>query len=118
MDISFEDEDYEAQQAAILSPLAIDKIENLSEQILSQEELDKLVGKTGKDLQDAGWTFGGQDLSTMEFWMNYGAFSYTVVFDGSVPESDWETFEAETGTADMTVKSATYNSLGDATNVE
>lgn len=118
MDIDFSDEDYEAQQEAIVRPLEISEIETLNDQILSQEELDALVGKTGQELQDAGWTYGGHDLDTMEFWMNYGPFVYTVVFDGEVDEADYETFDDEAGTKDMVVKSAEYNSLGDATEIE
>ena len=116
--ISYEDQDYEAQQNEIVSPLAIAKIENLNEQMLSQEDMDALVGKTGKELQDEGWTFSGHDLEKMEFWMNYGPFLYTVTMDGTVEEKDWETFNDETDTKDMKVKSVEFNSLGEATNIE
>jgi predicted small secreted protein len=117
-DIDYSDDDYEAQQEAILSPVAIDTMENLSEQILSQEELDKLIGMTGQEMQDAGWTFSGHDLEKMEFWMQKGPFVYSVFFDGEVSEDDYDSFEDETGTKDMTVKKAEFNSLGDATNLE
>ena len=118
MDIDYMDDDYEEQQKKILSPLVIDQIDDLSLQMLSQEELDALVGKTGQDLQDAGWTYGGHDLETMEFWMDYGPFDYTVVFDGEVTEAEYETFDDEKDTRTMTVKSARFNTLGDATNIE
>ena len=117
-DIEFDDPDYEEKQNAIVSPLAIDEIENLSEQIPGQDELDAYVGKTGQELMDAGWNFTGHNLEDMEFWMDYGPFEYTVVFDGEVAEADYENFMDEEGTKDMTVKSVVYNGLGDATNIE
>ena len=118
MDIDYMDDDYEEQQKNILSPLVIDQIDNLSLQMLSREELDALVGKTGQDLQDAGWTCSGHNLDGMEFWMEYGPFVYTVVFDGNVPESEYEPFDDVEDTRTMTVKSVRFNGLGDATNIE
>jgi hypothetical protein len=118
INIDITNEGYEKKQNAIVAPLKIDKIENLNETILSQEELDALKGKTGQELQDEGWTFNGYDLYDMVFWMNYGAFQYNVKFDGQVPESEWETYVAETGTKDLKVVSAEFSCLGDATNIE
>lgn len=117
-DVDFSEPDYEAKQQAIVAPLKIDEIENLNDQILSQEELDALAGKTGQELQDDGWTFSGHDLETMEFWMNYGPFIYTVAFDGEVAEADYDSFEDESGTRDLKVKSAQFYTLGNATDIE
>lgn len=117
-DISFDDEDYEEKQNAIVAPLAIDEVENLSEQIPAKDELDAFVGKTGQELMDDGWSFAGHDLETMEFWMYHGPFAYTVVFDGEVAEADYESFTDEEDAKDMKVKSVTFNGLGDATNIE
>lgn len=118
MDIDFMDDDYEEQQKNILSTLVIDRIDNLSLQMLSREELDALVGKTGQDLQDAGWICTGHNLEDMEFWMEYAPFVYTVVFDGEVPEAEYETFDDEEDTREMIVKQVKFNGLGDATNIE
>lgn len=98
--------------------MEIEKIENLNETILSQEELDALMGKTGQELLDDGWVWTGHDLEAMEFWMQKGAFTYTIVFDGKVDEADYDTFDAEEGIREMTVKSAAFYELGDATNIE
>ena len=81
-DIDFADEDYEEQQNAIVESLEIEEIVNLNDQMLSQEDLDALVGKTGQELMDEGWTFSGHDLEAMEFWMGYGPFVYTVTSRG------------------------------------
>ena len=119
MKVDFADEDYQEQQNKIVAPLKIDKIEDLSDQLISQEELDKLVGKTGKELVEDGWTYNGSYfLEEMQFELNKGPFVYMFVFDGSVDEKDYEDYDAEKGTRDMKVKSATFSALGDATNIE
>lgn len=119
IDIDILEDGYEEKQQALISDVEIDEIENLNDQILSSEECDALVGKTGQELQDAGWRFGdGHSLESMEFWANYGPFTYTVVFDGEVPESEYETFDDENDTKDMTVKSVEFMSIGDATTIE
>ena len=119
VDIDFADDDYEDQQKKILAPLKIEKIENLSEQILPQDELNALVGKTGKELLDDGWVCtGNYDLEAKEFYLDHGLFRYLVTFDGEIAVKDVEDFDEEAGIQDLTVKSAEFNTLGDATNIE
>ena len=97
--------------------MEIDKLENLSDTVIPQEELDKLVGKTGEELINDGWNAGmGYNLETMEFYLNKGAFEYTVVFDGKLENSD--DFDEEEAIKPLVVKSVTLNGIGDATNVE
>lgn len=118
MDIEFDDEDYDAKQHAIIDPLEITKIENLNEQMLSRDELDDLVGKTGKELVDEGWNYqGSYDLDAMEVWMDYGPFDYSVRFEGGGLENS-DDFDIEEATRDMKVKSAEFSALGDATTIE
>ena len=118
-DLDFSDEDYDTKYAELVKPLAIDKIEELNDQILSEDEMDALVGKTGQELLDDGWSSGyGYNLESMEFWMNYGPFNYTVVFDGEVAEEDYEDFDDEEDIKDMVVKSVAFVGLGDATDIE
>ena len=101
----------------LLAPIEITKMEDLTEQILTEDERKALVGKTGQELMDAGWYSSGYNLETMEFWMNYGPFLYTVVFDGKVEEADWADFKEEM-IGDMTVRSVEFLMLGDATIIE
>lgn len=116
-DLDFDDKDYESKLKDIVSPLTIDKLENLNDTVIPQEELDKLVGKTGEDLLNDGWSSGmGYNLETMEFWLNKGAFEYTVVFDGKLENSD--DFNEEEAIKPLVIKSVTLNGIGDATNVE
>lgn len=118
MDLDILEEDYEKKRNKLISPLKIDKMENLSEQIMTREEMDSWIGKTGQELIDAKWYTNGHNLETMEFWLGYGPFVYTVVFDGEVAEKDYEDFDDEEDIKDFTVKSVEYDSIGDATNIE
>ena len=92
-------------------------VEDLTGQKLTQEEMDALAGKTGRELMEAGWYTNGYNLEDMEFWMGYGPFEYTVAFNEKVAEENWDTFEEE-DIADMTVKSVTFLALGNATDIE
>ena len=119
MDIDFSQEDYEKQQEDIIRPLEVEKIENLSDQILSQDELDALVGKTGQELQDEGWTGGGSfNLETGEVWMDKGPFEYSVIFDGDLSGENTDDIDIMEATKDLKVKSIEFSSIGDATNLE
>ena len=108
--IDFEDEDRDEKVNELLKPLEITRKDNFSELIIPQEELDKLVGKTGQDLLDDGWYSGGYNLEDMEFWMYKDPFMYTVVFEGTAePTEDGDDNEM---IKDLKVKSVTYTSLG------
>lgn len=116
--IDFMDPDYDNKYAEVISSLEITKVKDITDEMLTREELDALVGKTGKELFDNGWYNSGYNSETMEFWMGYGPFTYLIIFDGEIPESELETFVAEEGTLEMTVKSADFYSLGDITYAE
>ena len=82
--------DRDKQERELLGPIVIDKIENLSEQIPPQSELDKLIGKTGKELLADGWmTSGCYDLEEMVFGMDKGMFSYDVSFESNGVKLDY-----------------------------
>ena len=113
-EIDYSDPDHEEKENEILAPLPIDEIENLSEELLTGEEMKALVGKTGQDLLNDGWTCDGYNLDKMEFWMEYGPFLYTVVFNEKIAEADYDSFRDE-DIGDLTVRSVTFLTLGDAT---
>ena len=116
MDIDYSDSNYEEEENKIISEFKIDSAECLNDQILSREEMDGFVGKTGQELFDAGWKEGmGYNYETMEFWLNYGPFEYTVVFDGEATEADFETKSVEEILKDFPVKSIEFSTIGDAT---
>ena len=113
LDVS--DEKYDEKAKEMLGSLEVTKLENLTEMIPPQEELDKLVGKTGQDLLDDGWTFWSWDLESMEFGMYKGPFAYTVIFEGTLKNTD-DFDEAEAGA--LTVNAISYDGIGDATVIE
>ena len=113
------DENYEKNEMELVSGLEITSRENLNDQILPQEELDALVGKTGQELFDAGWREGSfYNTETLEVSLEYGPFSYKMQFDGEVPPEDAEDFDVYTGLADKKVLDAAFEGLGDATYME
>jgi len=114
-DLDWGDEEYEKKRDELIAPLEIIRLDRLDEQRLPQQELDALVGKTGGELLDSGWSSGGWNLDNMEFWMNYGPFCYTVVMEGSV--DNYEDFEDEDINS-LVVKSVACEGIGDATNIE
>lgn len=117
--VDYSNEDYQKLENDIISPLEIVERENMTDRILSQEELDKLVGKTGKELADAGWNEGyGFNASELEFWLDYGPFCYAVKFEGELSGSAEDVVDVMEAIQDLTVKSASFLSMGDATNWE
>lgn len=113
------DEDHDATVEEMLSPLKVVSIENLSEKIPSQEELDKLIGATGQELFDDEWTYWFYDLDEMKAGLYHGLFAYDVEFnyDGD-PMENTDDFDFYKEFADLTVKSVTFSGLGDAADPE
>ena len=114
-ELSFSDPDYNVKFAELLSPLTIDSCENLTDLIPAQEELDKLIGRTGRDLLDDGWYVCFYEYGKPECSMNHGVFTYKVVFDDALPAGNDDVDEA---IAPLTVRSVTYDGVGDATYLE
>ena len=88
--IDFFDEERDDKQQALLSPLPVTRVGDLSACRLSQAELDALVGKTGQELLDMGFEYGmGYSFwDDTQFYMNNGLFSYTVYMNEKVPERE------------------------------
>ena len=112
LSLNFDDPDYQKKFIDLLSPMAIEKVENLTEQKPSQEVLDALAGRTGADLLNDGWTCVGWSLDDMTCEMYHGPFDFTVVFEGEVRDKD--AFE-EDDIRLLKVVSVTCNGIGDPT---
>ena len=109
------DEDYAAKEEALISPLAVTKCENLNEQMLSDDETEALVGKTGAELLNSGWTVGmGYNLDSMEFYWEYGPFQYTVTFEKLEQLENTDDFDEEAAVAELKVASVAFNGLGNS----
>lgn len=111
--LDFSEDDYEDKLNELISPLEIERHENLSTAIPSQKLLDELIGKTGEELLNDGWDVVGYFLDEMKFYMNHGLFEYAVTFDGKLTYS--EDFDEYEEIKPLKVKSVAYESLGNAT---
>lgn len=91
--IEFDDPEHDQKVDEALADLELLSAEDITDTKLSQEELDAYVGKTGQDMLDAGFEFsyysmyGGEDTDAT---MDYGYFSYEVIFDTTVTEDQTE----------------------------
>ncbi len=116
MNIDFTEDDYEEQENKLISTFEIIDRQLMDDLILSQDELNALAGKTGQELFDAGWENGyGYNLEDSEFWLDYGPFCYSVIFEGEFQEND-EIYDTYEYIFDRTVKSAKFRSIGDINN--
>ena len=110
------DDDYDKNLSELISPLTIKTIEDLSKDIPAKEELDKLVGKTGKQLLDDGWSIWGYDLDSMQFSMHHGIYAYQVTFEKPAkPLENTDDFDEEAAIAALKVVSVAFDGIGDAT---
>lgn len=109
------DEHYDEKVIEAVAPLPIAQLENLTERIPTQTELDALIGKTGQELKDEGWTISGWQLDDMEFTLEHGPFAYTVVMEGDYTPNENYDFDEDADFGPLKVKSVTYYGIGDAT---
>lgn len=109
-ELDWDDEKYDEKVNALVSPLKITQIENLTANIPSQEELDKLIGKTAEELFNDGWYCSGWNLDEMIFYMNCGAYSFDMVLEGDVKSPD--DFDDE-DVGPLVVKSVTFTDIRD-----
>ena len=109
------DEDHEQKEKELVSPLTVTKCENLNEKKLSDDDMAALVGKTGAELFDSGWTTGmGYDLESMEFYLEYAPFMYTVTFEKQEQLENTDDFDEEAAVASLKVVSVSFSGLGNS----
>ena len=109
------DEDHEEKEKELVSPLKVTKCENLNEKKLSDDDMTALVGKTGAELFDSGWTTGmGYDLESMEFYLEYAPFMYTVTFEKQEQLENTDDFDEEAAVASLKVVSVSFSGLGNS----
>ena len=114
-ELDFMDEQYNEKLADILKDAKLVEIKDISDGMMPQADLDKFVGKTGKDLIEAGFESGSSyfiNEDQIEIKLANGFYEYAVQFAGEVtPEALDEDFDA--AIADLTVKSITYSNISD-----
>ena len=114
------DDDYDEKLKDIVSDIAVTKFENLTELMLTEEEIKALIGKTGEDLMNDGFDpCSGYNLDTMEFYMERTPFSYTVTFEAEEPLENNDDFDEYEAIRPLKVKAVEFTGLGDtATDIE
>lgn len=115
-DLDFEDPEYDKKMNELLAPIPVVSIDNLNENLPTQEEADQYLGKTGQELMDDGWYVSFYNLEEMKFGMVKGAYSYDITFEGEIENPD--TFDEYTDMGGLTVKSISCDGIGDATYIE
>lgn len=88
--IDFFDEARDQKLDALLGPMAVTRVVDLSAGMPTQAELDSLIGVTGRDLLDAGFTYGSgySFWDKAEMYLVRGLYEYHVVFNEKVPERE------------------------------
>ena|GEM_PF-3133603 len=88
--IDFFDEEKEQKELALLGALPVTRVGDLSACRPSQEALDALVGKTGRELVDMGFEqgMGYSFWDKAEFYLIKDLFEYHVYFNEKVPEME------------------------------
>lgn len=113
-ELDFLDEEYDQKLNDIIGGLELVSLDDYSDQVPSQEELDALVGKTGQELLDDGFTFSalsmyGGDETVAEYEKDL--FRYEITFDGTV-DGDADSFDGSLVT-ELPVVSAGFIGLSD-----
>ena len=109
------DENHDEKEKELVSPLTVTKIENLNEKKLSDDDMTALVGKTGAELFNSGWTTGmGYDLESMEFYLEYAPFMYTVTFEKQEQLENTDDFDEKAAVASLKVVSVSFSGLGNS----
>ena len=111
--IDYSQENAEEESKKMISSVAIDRVEDLTDKILPQEELDKLIGKTGGELFDDDWYAVFYDYVSLETEMEHGIFRYKICFEGTIDST--EDVDGEEVFRPLTVKSVEFSDLGDLT---
>lgn len=114
-ELDFLDEDYDQKLNDIIGGLELVSLDDYSDRLPSQEEMDALVGKTAQELLDDGYiffglTYYGGEETVGQF--DKDDFRYEITLDGTVPE-DVDTFD-ETAIADLPVASVSFSELSEA----
>lgn len=88
--IDFFDEEKDQKELALLGPLPVSRVGDISACLPTEEELNALVGKTGQELVDMGFEqgMGYSFWDKAEFYLTRGLFEYHVYFNEKVPEME------------------------------
>ena len=99
------DDDYEKNFHDLVADLPVLNVEDLSGEVISQEELDAFVGMKGEEVLAQGFNLNGYSYSEEEtvFFMDYASFDYAFEFEEIMPDEAEDPYALVDG---MTVKGA------------
>ncbi len=109
--VDFFADDKDAQIAEVVGAQELESVEDLTDGIPAQKELDKLAGKSGAELLDEGYEPWGHyyDGEQLEFTMAKGDYEYTVTFNENIEPGD--DFDETAALSGLTVKSVEYSGV-------
>ena len=109
------DEDYDKQEMEVIGSLPIAQLDNMSDRIPSQKELDAWKGKTGEEMLGAGWSIAGWNLMEKQFFLDHEYFEYMVTMDGDLKLNDDDDIDGEEAFKPLTVKKIEFSHMNNAT---
>ena len=115
VDLDMGADDYREQVTEVVGDLELVEAEDITVDLMSQEEFEQYVGKTGQELVDVGFSFASYNMYGGEQTgadMDKGYFSYDFTFDTQVSEDQTE----DGGAALMSATVAEAQSLGNLSN--
>ncbi len=104
------DPNYDSDYAALVAPLAIDHIVDLTENIPTEADLEQYKGKSGQELLDEGWQLSFVNTETMDARMDHGYYSYSIKFEGEAKNDP--DMEMEEAIKDWKAASIAYEGIG------
>ena len=106
--IDYSDPDYDAKVKAIFSSLKVTEVLNLTAGVPTEAELAAYVGKTGKDLLDAGFElgFGDFDLEETTYFLYKDYYQFRFTFNEKIEYSD--NIDDYATLLNLTVKTAAF----------
>ena len=113
-DLDWGDPDSDAKIEELSAPLKIIRIDNVTEGIPAQADLDKLVGKTVGELLEGDWSYSGYDLDQKVVYLSKTGYECEFSYEGEPEVEEPE----EDDLSALTVKSAKFLSISDATYLE
>ena len=105
--IEFTDPDKDQKIMDLIGDLPLISVEDLSQGIPDQSELDELVGKTGQELLDEGFQVWGYDEDADEYSLVQGYYEYTAAFDQKAENNTGD----DDAIRDLTLKSIVYDKV-------
>ena len=105
--IEFTDPDKDQKTMDLIGGLPLIRVDDLSQGIPSQDELDQLAGKTGQELLDEGFEVWGYDEEADEYDLVQGDYEYKACFNEKAENSTGD----DDAIRELTLQSIVYDSI-------